>query len=292
MTTDDSNAQQAAHWNDQAGPRWVRLQRQLDAQLAPLGEFALDAVGLAAGDRVLDVGCGCGASSRAAAARVAPGGRTVGIDLSGPMLERARELAEAEGSEQLEFVQADAQTHAFERLEPRGFDAILSRFGVMFFASPEAAFENLRSALVPGGRLAFVCWQRLADNTWMSAPLAAVARHLDDLPPPPAPGAPGPFAFADPGRVRGILAAAGFEQARVEALEGAMLLGGAQTAREAADFVVEMGPAGTVLRESGADAALRERVAVDAAKALEPFVREGGVAVPYAAWLVSARSPA
>jgi SAM-dependent methyltransferase len=204
------------------------------------------------------------------------------------MLARARERAAEAGLEDLEFVQADAQTHDFGAA---AFDAVVSRFGVMFFETPERAFGNLRRALSARGRLAFVCWQSLGRNPWMAAPLAAVARHLPSLPPPPDPNAPGPFAFADPERVRGILEGGGFEAVRIESLEGTLSVGGATSAEEAGAFVIEMGPAGRALREMGADEALRRRAAEDAARALEPWVGDDGVAVPYAAWRVTGRAP-
>jgi len=288
MASESFNAEQIAYWNERAGPRWVELQGRLDVQLEPFGEAVLEAAGVAPGESVLDVGCGCGASSLAAAARVGPAGRVLGVDVSGPMLARARESGG--GAQGLSFLQADAQVHGFE---PGSFDAALSRFGVMFFASPEDAFANLRRALAPRGRLAFVCWQALGRNAWMSAPLAAVARHLRALAsaPAPEPGAPGPFAFADADRVKRILGAAGFDDVCIDPLEGALSLGGAATAEEAARFVVEVGPAGTALREAGADAALRARVVAEAARALEPFVGKHGVRVPYAAWLATACAP-
>jgi SAM-dependent methyltransferase len=288
VSAEAANAQQIAYWNEGAGDLWVRLQERLDAQLDGIGEHALEAAGIAPGDRVLDVGCGCGASSLAAARRVAPGGRVLGADVSAPMLARARERAAEAGLEDLEFVQADAQTHDFGAA---AFDAVVSRFGVMFFETPERAFGNLRRALSARGRLAFVCWQSLGRNPWMAAPLAAVARHLPSLPPPPDPNAPGPFAFADPERVRGILEGGGFEAVRIESLEGTLSVGGATSAEEAGAFVIEMGPAGRALREMGADEALRRRAAEDAARALEPWVGDDGVAVPYAAWRVTGRAP-
>jgi len=285
MSTEPANAQQILYWNETAGPRWVELQERLDAQLVELGEAALDAAALAPGERVLDVGCGCGASSLAAAERVAPGGQVLGVDVSGPMLARARARAAEAGRSELAFLEADAQTHAFE---PGAFHAVVSRFGVMFFDDPEAAFANLRRALAPGGRLAFVCWQALARNDWMAVPMAAVAKHLTGLA-PPEPGAPGPFAFADADRVRGILSSAGLADVAVEPLEGVVSLGGAATAEEAAGFVMEVGPAGRALREAGADEALRRRVHEEAARALAPYAGAAGVAVPYAAWRVTAR---
>jgi len=286
MASKAFNAEQIAYWNERAGPRWVELQDRLDVQLKPFGEAVLAAARVAPGESVLDVGCGCGASSVATASRVGPGGRVLGVDVSGPMLARAHESGA--GVAGLSFLQADAQIHGFQT---GSFDAVVSRFGVMFFASAENAFTNLRRALAPRGRLAFVCWQALGRNAWMSAPLAAVARHLSTLPPAPEPGAPGPFAFAEPARVRGILDAGGFEEVNVDALEGALSLGGAATAEEAARFVVEVGPAGTALREAGTDAVLRARVVAEAARVLEPFVGKNGVEVPYAAWLATARAP-
>src|SRR5262249_38336345 len=150
---------------------------------------------------VLDVGCGCGDSTVDLARRVAPDGTVVGMDISAVMLERARQTAREQGVN-ARFEHADAQTHAFA---PASFDVLFSRFGVMFFADPTAAFANLRSALRPGGKLAFVCWQSLAENPWMLVPLGA-AFQIIPPPPMPAPDAPGPFAFADQSRVRSILA--------------------------------------------------------------------------------------
>jgi SAM-dependent methyltransferase len=281
------NSQQIAYWNEQAGPRWVRFQERLDAQLRPLGRAVLDAAGLTRGTRVLDVGCGCGDSSLEAVARVAPDGSVTGVDISAPMLARARERARQAGVAAASFLEADAQAHAFA---PGSFDVAISRFGVMFFHSPEAAFANLYAALAPRGRLTFVCWQALSRNLWMSAPLAALARHVP-LPPPPDPCAPGPFAFADAERVRAILAAAGFASVAVDALEGDLSLGGARSPEEGAAFIVEIGPAAHALREAGADEALRARVVDAAAEALAPFARDGAVRAPYAAWLVSCARP-
>ena len=203
---DDANTEQREYWNEQAGPTWVRNQERLDAQIQPWGELALNALAAAPGEAVLDVGCGCGATSLALAAQVGPEGRVVGLDLSGPMLARARERAAAEGRANVSFLQADAQTHAFA---PE-FDALFSRFGVMFFDDPPAAFANLAGALRPGGRLSFACWQGREQNGWVSIPMAALIGEVE-LPPPPAPDAPGPFALGDPDRLRALLEGAGPE---------------------------------------------------------------------------------
>jgi len=278
------NAEQIEYWNRDAGPKWVRLQDRLDAQLRPLGDAALDRAALVAGERVLDVGCGCGDTTLRAAARVAPDGHALGIDVSEPMLARARERAAAEGRRLASFVHADAQTHAFE---PGSVDVLVSRFGVMFFREPEAAFANLRGALAPGGRLAFVCWRPVAENPWMFAPMAAAAKHLPLT--PPEPGAPGPFAFQDEGRVRDILEAGGFARVAHEPLSGELSVGGAGDLDDAVDFLLEVGPAARALREAGGGEDLARRVADAVRESLVPFAGPGGVRMPYAAWIVTAR---
>src|SRR5512146_1639166 len=190
------NTAQAEHWNTGDGvAHWLDNQARYDRMNAPFADMILDAAGLRPGTAVLDVGCGCGATTLAAARLVAPG-QAVGLDLSGPMLARARASAAAAGLGNAEFRPGDAQVHA---LEPARFGAVISRFGVMFFADPVAAFANIRSAAQPAARLAFVCWQPLAANQWLAVPGAALAEHV-----PPADfgsgDGPGMFAFADPDR--------------------------------------------------------------------------------------------
>lgn len=280
-----ANAEMVRYWNEVSGPKWVALQTVIDRQIEPLGRRALARAGLAAGERVLDVGCGCGATSLEAARQVAPGGSVVGLDLSGPMLARARERAAAEAVANAEFLQADAQTATL----PGPFDAAVSRFGVMFFDAPALAFTNLRRALRAGGRLSFVCWQGVGRNPWMSVPLAAVTSVLP-LPPPAAPDAPGPFAFADESRVRGILAEAGFKDVVVEGVEERLAVGPGDL-EGTASFLLSMGPAAVVLRESP-EAAAREAEVLEAVRtALRPHLTPDGVVMPSACWLVSARNP-
>jgi SAM-dependent methyltransferase len=281
--TSAPNAEQVRYWNEVAGPRWVRFQERLDRELTGLASVALERSAAEAGEAVLDVGCGCGATTLALGRRVGPAGRVLGVDVSRPMLERARERAAHAGAAQVGFLEADAQTAA---LEPGGFDVLFSRFGVMFFADPAAAFANLRRALRPGGRVTFVCWQRLADNPWMLVPLGAVAR-LVALPAPPDPTAPGPFAFADAERVRGLLERAGLAEVGFEDLRVPLSLGGGGL-DEAVEFALEMGPASAALREADVEPELRARVADAVRDALEPFAAEGRVSLPSAAWLVTA----
>ena len=287
MTVDRTgpNAEQVRYWNETAAPKWVQYQAILDTQLETLGRTAMERARLAPGERVLDVGCGCGATSRALAARVGPSGHVHGVDISTPMLERAAALAREAGVGNVRFTNADAQTHRFE---PAGADVLFSRFGVMFFADPPAAFRNLRGALRPGGRLAFVSWRPLAENPWLLVPLGVAAQHIQ-LPPPPAPGAPGPFAFADADRVRDILEQAGFRGVHHEPLDEILRVGGGGL-DEAVHFLLEgVGPTSAALRE--ADPAVRPRVFAAVREALGPFVTPEGVRMPAAAWIVTATSP-
>jgi 2-polyprenyl-3-methyl-5-hydroxy-6-metoxy-1,4-benzoquinol methylase len=282
MTDQSSpNAEQVTYWNEQAGPTWVEQQAQIDKQIRPLGLAAMACAGLRAGARVLDIGCGCGDTTLELARRVAPGGRVTAADISAPMLERAREAAAAAGAA-AEFVQADAQTHAFA---PASFDIAFSRFGVMFFADPTAAFTNIHRAVVPGGRLAFVCWQAMPDNPWMVTPFMAAMPHLPPMTPLP-PDAPGPFAFADPERVRAILTGAGFSAIDIAPLRQALFIGGGDL-DASVDFLMRMGPTARALREA-ADPGLNGRVAAAVKEALAPFHTADGVKMDSAAWIVTA----
>jgi SAM-dependent methyltransferase len=275
-----ANEAQEAYWNDVAGRTWAALQERIDRQIRPLGLAAMDRLTPAGGEAILDVGCGCGDTSLELARRVGPEGEVLGLDISGPMLEVARRRAAEAGASGLKFRQADAQVAAL----PDDRDAVFSRFGVMFFADPPAAFANLRRALRPGGRLGFVCWRPLAENLWMRLPAEAAA-DLAAPAPPPEPGAPGPFAFADPDRVRAILAQAGFTGIDIsphdEAIGGLDLEG-------TVEMSFRVGPLGAILRERPDLAPiLRERVR----EAVRPWLRDGAVYMPSATWLVSARNP-
>jgi SAM-dependent methyltransferase len=229
------------------------------ARLAPL-----------AGRRVLDVGCGCGATSLALAAAVGPSGGVLGVDISAPMLARARERAAVAGVAHARFEAADAQTHAFP---PASFDTLFSRFGVMFFVDPAAAFANLARALVPGARLAFVCWQALPKNPWMAVPLMAAAQHVALPPPPP--------------RVTRVLAGAGFADVAFEAFEPTIAVAAGADLDATVEFLLQMGPAAQAIREAGEGAAEKARGALR--EALGPYDGPDGVRMASAAWIVTAR---
>jgi SAM-dependent methyltransferase len=213
------NDEMVEFWNTRGGNQWVREQIRYDAMLEPCGVRLLGAAALAAGEAVLDVGCGNGTTTLAATRLVSPTGRVVGVDLSAPMLDLARQRAATEGSP-ARFMQADAQTVNFD--EP--FDAIISRFGVMFFDDPTAAFTNLGRALRAGGRICFVCWKDMFSNDWLCVPAMAAVAHVG-MPEPEAPGAPGPFALADPDRIRELLGSAGFSEIAVEEATDSLWMG-------------------------------------------------------------------
>jgi SAM-dependent methyltransferase len=273
------NADQIEYWNELAGPKWVAAETLLDVQIGSLGVRAMEHAGVAPGEAVLDVGCGCGQSTLQLADKVGPGGSVTGIDVSRVMLERAR--SRAAGRDNVRFEAADAQTAA---LPKAGFDLVFSRFGVMFFADPVAAFANLRSSLKPGGRVAFVCWQELGRNAWMRIPLAAAAAHVS-LPAPPAPGAPGPFAFADADRVRRILTGAGFANTACEGVEQALLVGGGGEVERTVEFMLQIGPLGALMRETGE--ATRSAVAGAVHDAVAGYATPEGVRMDSAAWFVT-----
>jgi SAM-dependent methyltransferase len=259
------------------------MQERMDAQIRGHGERALAVLAAAAGERVLDVGCGCGDTSLAIARAVGAAGRVLGVDISAPMLARAKERAAAAGLVHAQFELADAQTHA---LSAGAFDAAFSRFGVMFFESPAAAFANLAHALRPGGRVVFACWQGVEANEWVSVPLRALASVLT-LPPPPPPGAPGPFAFADEARVRAILGEAGLREIAFRAERVPMRFAGGLD--EAASFLTEMGPASRALREADGGEPLRAEAQAAIRAAIGRYAQGGGVELPSAIWVVSAR---
>jgi len=275
-----ANAAQVAYWNETAGRTWADLQDRIDRQIRPLGLAAMQRLAPAPGEQVVDVGCGCGDTSLELARRVGPEGGVLGLDISAPMLEVARSRAETAGLRNLTFHEADAQTASL----PDDRDAVFSRFGVMFFADPAAAFGNLRRSLRPGGRLAFVCWRPLAENLWMRLPAEAAAGLVPPAP-PPEPGTPGPFAFADPDRVRGILTAAGFTGIDISPHDEA--IGGLDLEGTVA-MSFRVGPLGAILRERPDLApVLRDRVRT----AVSPWLRGDAVYMPSATWLVSARNP-
>jgi SAM-dependent methyltransferase len=259
---------------------WAEVREALELQLAPLGRRALAALAPHPGESVLDIGCGGGETALELAQAVAPDGTVVGVDLSASVLAFARRGAK--GCERVRFVQADAQVFPFE---PASFDAAFSRFGVMFFADPTAAFINIRLSLRPNGRLAFVCWRALEENQLDILPLRAASAHL---PPQPVhdPDAPGPFALANAGRVRGILERAGFEEIEITARDEQVGSGDLDTMLAVCSRV---GALGKILRENPE---LRAATLPAVRSALAAHDGPDGVRLNAATWVVTARAPA
>jgi SAM-dependent methyltransferase len=223
----------------------------METMLQPLGEIVIEALAPIAGERVLDIGCGCGHTSLSLADRVGAQGAITGIDISAPMLSVARTLAEnrAEPSAAIEFVQADAQTHAIQR---DSFDAVFSRFGVMFFEDPVAAFSNIRTAIRPNGRLGFCCWQPRAVNPFMTVP-AMAALELLPAPPEMPPRTPGPFAFEEPEYVERILTQSGFNGVNVAPFSHPLMFGRGLALADIVERLVQIGPIAQMVREAPGD---------------------------------------
>lgn len=274
------NREQTALWNEGSGHTWVEMNALLDRMLAPFETQLIGAAFPGEGRRVLDIGCGAGATTLAMARRLGPDGLALGVDISGPLVTAAKARASAEGLDQAAFVQADAQTYAFE---PGEFDAVISRFGVMFFDDPEAAFANIRRALRPGGRLTFQAWRSPMENPFMIAAATAAAPFLPAMT-PPQPDAPGQFGFADGGRVRRTLQASGWSDIEVSPLD----LPNEVSESDLMAYVTRLGPAGAALRD--ADDALKAKVVEALELAFRPFVQRGAARFTSACWLVTARA--
>jgi SAM-dependent methyltransferase len=233
------------------------------------------------GERIVDVGCGCGDTSIALAKAVGEGGTVLGVDVSRPMLAVAQRRGE--GLRNLSFRHADASAEGL----PADHDLIYSRFGVMFFDDPTGAFANMRHWLKASGRLAFCCWAPPRDNPWAMVPVMAARQALNIQTPPPDPAMPGPFAFADVERLEGILRAAGFTAFNARSFKAPVTLG--PTAEVAADRVTRFGPAYRLVKAAGEGT--RPAAAAAIAKALGPYAaRDGSVSLTGSVWIVTAKA--
>lgn len=280
LKPDGPNSDQIEYWNGQTGDKWVDAQEKLDPALEPVGIATMETVGIKRGERVIDLGCGCGATSLELARRVGPMGSVMGVDISTPMLRRAAQRAAEENLDNASFINADASNYLFEK---QAADVAYSRFGVMFFRNPVEAFTNIHGALKSGGRLGFVCWQPLASNQWTTLPREIALRHVEP-PEPPHPHDPGPFAFADPDRVKGILGDAGFGSVALADHQTTMRNLG--TVDEVTHFLTYFGPASRLLAE--ADDATKKAVE-DGVRAEVVARHDGsGVALDAAMWIVTA----
>jgi ubiquinone/menaquinone biosynthesis C-methylase UbiE len=276
------NADQIAYWNGPAGQRWSDRQDAQDILLAEVLQILIERAQPKPGERVLDVGCGCGSSTIALAQRLAPSGSVMGIDISSPMLSRARQRAPKQLP--LEFVLADATVFPFHAAS---FDLLVSRFGVMFFAEPAVSFANLRKALKPTGRLAFACWREPRENPWMMAPLQGVYRHVPKLP-PLGPEDPGPFSFASEERVHRILREAGFSSVAMEPCNLTLDIAIGHGFEAAVDAAMQVGPANRALEGQPPEVRVAARESVR--EILKPFARGDSVPLAGAIWIVTARA--
>lgn len=275
---EEINADMLAFWNGQGGHTWVTRQEHTDITLASVTDALMAFAAPRVGERVVDIGCGCGAPTLEFARAVGPSGRVAGVDISGPMLAEGERRAKAAGIANVDWLQVDPATAALDE-----YDLLVSAFGVTFFGDRVAAFRNMRRAAASGARMALVCWRALAENPWMEVPMNAVARHL----PPrsaPVPNAPGMFAFADPQHVSGVLTAAGWGRPRFEKLDMDLDIAAGGGLEEAVVQSTQIGAVNSWLRNqpaeviSAAIASLRQELA--------PHAEGMGVRLPAAMWLI------
>jgi len=267
-------------WNGEQGRQWADTADQHDAFLAPVADELLEAAAVAPGEVVIDIGCGCGATTILAAERVGLPGAAIGFDISAAMLAVARRRAAETGSNAPAFVHADVETHRFE---PDAADLVISRFGTMSFGDPVAAFTNIATSLKPNGRLCVTTWQPLVANEWITVPGAALLAHTGPL---PSPDGPGPFAQSDPDVITSTLTAAGFADIRIEGM--AMRFDCGPTVDAALEFFAESGSGRDIVQSLPAGPQ-REAALADVRNALiarcDP---DGAVRLGGAIWLVTA----
>ncbi|MCZ7529030.1 MAG: class I SAM-dependent methyltransferase [Acidimicrobiia bacterium] len=281
--TPTPNRDQVEHW-ERYGAHWVAEVDRYDAMTAAFGDRMLEKAALQPAERVIDVGCGAGATAFESARHARPGGTVLGVDISPPMLALARERAKAAGADDVEFVRADAQVHDFGAGR---WDTVVSRFGVMFFDDPVGAFANLARALRAGGRLAFAAWQGLEASEWIMAPGAPAAAHIG-MPEGVEPNSPGPFGLADADRTVEILERAGYDRIAIDETTQPMRIG--DDVDDALAFFESVPFVRDVVADAPPD---RVAAALEAAReALVPYAGPEGVVMnDNRAWLVTARRP-
>lgn len=276
-----ANTEQAEFWESRA-PSWMSLESHHERVIGEAGRLAMDRLEPQPGQIVVDLGCGTGQTTVELARRVLPGGRAVGFDISSALLERARENAAGAGVDNVELQHADVQS---SDIGTARFDGGFSRFGVMFFADPVAAFGNVHGALKPGGVLSFACWQAVTSNEWMLVPAMAAVSVLGTLPEMPGPDAPGPFSLADADRTRKILESAGFHDVDIAGHSDTMRMP-EETVASWAESTMKVGAVQRMLEDKDAETAERVRVAIN--EELSSRVRDGELALRRAYFLVRA----
>lgn len=269
-------------WAGEQGEKWNTYRDQFEGMIEAAGRAVVAHAGFTAGERVIDIGCGAGITSLWIAGIVGDAGQVTGLDLSPTLIATCKARAKQAGLGNIDFVTADAATAS-----PGTFDHLFSRFGVMFFEDPVAAFRNMRGFIKPGGKVTFACWGPPPQNPWVFDLMAIVARHVEL--PPPVPNAPGPFAFADPAYLEGILQQGGYGSITLTSWSGDQLLGGpGASPEEATDFLMEATFLGRAI--DGQPAEKQARILGEITERLRTFRTEAGVPVKGTVWLVSART--
>ena len=281
--SDLPNGEQAAFWNELA-PGWLRGEQHSEQVAGPFGSLAIERLELSPGQRVLDVGCGSGPTTVEIARMVEPGGEVVGADISATLVAAARQRAEEAEVLNATFVTADVQT---DDVGDDAFDAVFSRFGMMFFSDPELAFGRIRRAMRRGGKLVFACWQDLFSNEWMFVPGSAVITVTGVLPPMPGPGEPGPFSLAESGLAAALLGRAGFTDIAADPVSMTLALPESDVA-SLAELSQLVGPVREALR--GADDPTRRRIIDAVDDALQAKVADGVLRLSASAYIISARA--
>ena len=279
-----ANTAQHEYWNNVAGPRWVGLGGFVERRVRVVNDLLLARSAVVPGESVLEIGCGTGAATVPFAEVVGQRGRVVGVDISEPMLAGARQRLAASGLGNISLLEADAQVYRFE---PNHFDLITSRFGIMFFADPVAAFSNLLPAARPGGRLCFACWGPLEENGHWLIPHEVALRHLGPPPPTP-PRMPGPLAFSDQDYVRSILDTAGFADVVIDR-ETPVIFG--STPEEEAEYACAMGPPARLIDEKKPSEAVRQTIRREMVEAFAAYAQGKEMRLPSTVFLVTARRP-
>ncbi|MDC3401738.1 class I SAM-dependent methyltransferase [Alphaproteobacteria bacterium] len=279
------NEQQTKFWSGTGGEYWVANQQQMDNMLSPLGDKALEKLDLTTVTHLLDVGCGTGTTTLDIGAAVPDGGRVTGADLSVPMTEYARERATQQGVANVDFMQCDVQADPFDA---QAFDAAFSRFGVMFFDKPVLGLSNIHKALKPSSQFAFVCWQAPNKNLWHSLALEIAKKYID-IPTPPSPQAPGPFAFADKDYLASIISSAGFSDITIEQHEQEIELFAGMGIRDTAENYARINPAIANFVGDADEAAVMALID-NLAEGLSAFHDGHSLRLPSATWIVCARS--
>ena len=274
------NQEQKEFWNEKKGEIWVSLESKIDKMLGPLGDQAIKILKPKVGEKILDIGCGTGSTSQTLSKFVGESGIITGIDISKPILNFAQKQKENKRIKNINFIQADAQNHKFSDLN---YDAVFSRFGIMFFEDPISAFKNIKKSLSCNGRLTFVCWSKSEDNDWMNLS-SNVASQFLELPPKANPKEPGPFAFEDYFYMEEILIKSGWKNIKIKAYKENIVIG--KTLDYAADFLSRMGPMSVPFEN--ANKQTKEKVISALKECYSKYFTTKGVEFHFSSWIVSA----